>query len=34
MFYISALPVIDSHKKVIGIVTAESTLRHFDIHER
>ncbi|MHA1651783.1 MAG: homocysteine biosynthesis protein [Candidatus Helarchaeota archaeon] len=30
---ISALPVIDSHKKVIGIVTAESTLRHFDIHE-
>jgi uncharacterized protein (DUF39 family)/CBS domain-containing protein len=28
---ISALPVIDSHKKVIGIVTAESTLRHFDI---
>lgn len=31
---ISALPVIDSHKKVIGIVTAESTLRHFDTHTR
>ncbi|NVM29073.1 MAG: homocysteine biosynthesis protein [Candidatus Helarchaeota archaeon] len=29
---ISALPVIDSHKKVIGIITAESTLRHFDTH--
>ena len=29
---ISALPVIDSQKKVIGIVTAESTLRHFDTH--
>jgi uncharacterized protein (DUF39 family)/CBS domain-containing protein len=29
---ISALPVIDSQKKVIGIVTAESTLRHFDVH--
>ncbi|MHA1278027.1 MAG: homocysteine biosynthesis protein [Candidatus Helarchaeota archaeon] len=28
---ISALPVIDSQKKVIGILTAESTLRHFDI---
>ncbi|MHA1263879.1 MAG: homocysteine biosynthesis protein [Candidatus Helarchaeota archaeon] len=30
---ISALPVIDSHKNVIGIVTAESTLRHFDVHD-
>ena len=30
---ISALPVIDSHRKVIGIVTAESTLRHFDTHD-
>ncbi|TFG05544.1 MAG: CBS domain-containing protein [Promethearchaeota archaeon] len=29
---ISALPVIDQQKKVIGIVTAESTLRHFEIH--
>jgi uncharacterized protein (DUF39 family)/CBS domain-containing protein len=27
---ISALPVIDSQKKVIGIVIAESILRHFD----
>ncbi len=31
---ISALPVIDSAKNVIGIVTAESTLRHFEYRER
>ncbi len=30
---ISALPVIDSKKHVLGILTAESTLRHFDIHD-
>ncbi len=28
---ISALPVVDSYNKVIGIVTAESTLRHFKV---
>ncbi|NVM52827.1 MAG: homocysteine biosynthesis protein [Candidatus Helarchaeota archaeon] len=29
---ISALPIIDSKRKVLGILTAESTLRHFDTH--